>query len=702
MVPMPPRQANLCPSAPTQAQHVVLYGYRIQCACPGRPSTSATRADRAASTSTSGWKWQDTAGVRTVGSVASRTTAVAATSAAAEDSTRDAHARDARIALPDYVARLMDPAAHPELPAVLSPGELGPEHNASLDRIVATMAKHRATWKRSILLFDWLVEGGHEVDERLCGTIIRLCTSRGDSMKALQVYKWMRVNGVPCSVFTYTSVMKAALVGGDFEYALDVFKQASDAIPLEKMDSHIHTLLIEALDRKGDIDRALEIFSDVQDRPDRTSVQVYTATIKAATNAGRVDRAVDIWNDMELEGTKPSAHAYASIIHAHGVGGDWKEAVRKFNEMINSGVRADVVSCTALVGALASNGAWSRAEKFIDWMRGNKVYPNVRTYSILAEAYVKHAEFARASRLFEQMRSGALGSKNRPNEFTYSLMIKRLGEKGKWKEAEGMFLSLQRDILNDTARVDAVDGESSGDGAGDGTLASSSSKHHHHYKPPKVNAVLCSSMMYAYERAGQWERAVDFLAVSDALGFRGNIVIRNILLSALAKAGQMAKAEDVFGTIAEPDGISFETMVAGYGLAGQCTEANAFMKGMAAAGFKPNDYSYCALIAGHSRNGSFNDALDAFNRARDAGIDSVHLYNAMIASCDRFYKYDKAVQLLEEMTSGGVQRNGVTKQLAIGIGSSGVATVQSQQEAILALTAITAAAGGALMRFGVW
>ncbi len=606
----------------------------------------------------------------------------------------------ARATLPAYVSRLMDPSVTPDLP--VSATGLSRENNAALDRIIGTMAKHRATWRRSVLLFDWLVEHGHDVDERLCATVIRLCTSRGDPAKALAVYKWMRSNRIPCSLFTYTSVMKAALVGGDFDYALDVFKQASDAIPNEKLDSHIRTLLIEALDRKGDIEHALQVFSDFQDGGAGVpSVHICTATMKAAANAGKVDEAVEIWNDMKLQGTKPSAHAYATIIHVHGQAGDWREAMHKFDEMINNSIRADVVSCTALVDALATNGAWSRAEKFMEWMRRQRIHPNVRTYSVLVGAYIKHAKFARASELLDQMRSGTLGWKNRPNEFTYSLLIKRLGEKGKLEEAESVFRCLQRAIMNDKTSADGSNARRPGNNPSAGA-APKDGNERALIRSPCMNAVVCSSMMYAYERSGQWGKALELLDISDALGYRDNVVIRNIALSALAKAGQMAKAEEIFAQIAAPDGVSFETMVAGYGLVGHCTEATTFMKGMRAAGFKPNDYSYCALIAGYSRNGSFNEAMNTFNRARESGINTVHLYNAMIASCDRFYKYDKAVQLLEEMNAGSVEPNGVTKHLAVGISESGVATVQSQQEAILALTAITAAAGGALMRLGIF
>lgn len=578
--------------------------------------------------------------------------------------------------LPKFVSGLMDPAKTPDLPVNC---DLGPEHNAALDRISMALAKHKATWRRSLLLFDWLLENGHEVDERLCATMIRICTNRGEPRRALDIYRWMRRTSVPvCSVFTYTYVMKAAIALGELDYALDVWSQANVSVPRENMDSHIQTLVIEALDRKGEIDRALDMFHEVQSEGDGVSVHVYTATIKAATNAGRMEDAFEIWKDMKVKGTLPSGHAYASIINAYGKIGDWKEAVRKFDEMVNCGIRADVVSCTALVDALAHNGCWVRAEKLIDWMKSRKIYPNVRTYSILIAAYVRHGEFERASKLFDQMHCGELGPRNQPNEYTYSLLIKRLGEKGRWKEAESIFLFLQKDIM-----------EAKESKAGQRRIAS-------------VNAVICSSLMYAYEKGGCWEKAVEFLPVVDALGFGDVVIIRNIALSALAKAGQMSVAEGIFRQLQQPDGVSYETVIAGYGLSGDVEKAEMMLKDMAMAGFEPSDYSYCGLIAGYSRVSSFQKTLEVFHRAQNADIKSVHLYNAVIAACERFHRYEKAIALLEEMKQRGVQPNSTTHQLMVSVCTEGVRTVESQQAAITAISAAVAAAGSIMMRVGAF
>lgn len=603
--------------------------------------------------------------------------------------------RDGRVStsLPSYICNLMNPdiaVALPEEGTV----KLDPEQNVSLDKVILTLGRHRATWTRAIALYDWLVCNGHEFDERLCASVIRICTNRGQIAKALEIFEWMTQGkasgggGIQCSVYTYTSVMKAAILIGDFDYALAVWNQANTSIP-DEMDNHINTILIEALDRKGDVDKALETFSHIQctwgQRDTNPSVQMYTAAIKAATNGQRYEDAFDIWRDMKISGTEPSAHAYASIIHAYGEFGDWKESIRKFDEMINQGIVPDVVSCTALVDALASNGCWLRAEKFIEWMKQKQISPNVRTYSVLVSSYAKHGELERASQLFDNMYSGSLGPKNKPNQYTYSLLIKNLARKGLWRDAESTFLFLQKEIMEMKRKTSKTD----------------DSKRRTRYLT--VNDVICGSMMYAYERAGLWEKALEFLSICESLGYKDNTIIINIVLSALAKAGEMKTAEKIFGEMSQPDNITYETMIAGHGLSGNVTKAEELFDIMLTLGYTPKDYAYCGLIAGYTIRGSFQKTTDVYDRAISAGVQpSVHLYNALLAACDRFHKYDRAILLLEEMKQTKVQGNAMTHNLTVSICTEGVRSVESQQAAITAISAAVAAAGSIMIRAGVF
>ena len=61
---------------------------------------------------------------------------------------------------------------------------------------------------------------GHRHDDRLCTTLIRLCSTHGETGQALALYDWMReplhLGGLQLqpTVFTYTAAMRAALTGG--------------------------------------------------------------------------------------------------------------------------------------------------------------------------------------------------------------------------------------------------------------------------------------------------------------------------------------------------------------------------------------------------------------------------------------------------------------------------------------------------------
>lgn len=48
---------------------------------------------------------------------------------------------------------------------------------------------------------------------------------------------------------------------------------------------------------------------------------------------------------------------------------------------------------------------------------------------------------------------------------------------------------------------------------------------------------------------------------------------------------------------------------------------------------------------------------------------TVHVYNALIAACDRGHQYERAMGIAREMSSAGVQPNAVTQQVSLGPGT---------------------------------
>lgn len=215
--------------------------------------------------------------------------------------------------LPDFLYRLLDPAAPVELPPA-GAVSLRESDNRELDKLVGALGRSKATWRRALALHEWLLQIGYCPDDRLCTTLIRVCAQHGQAATALSLYDWMRAPradggaGLTPTVFTYTAAMRAALTGNMPERALGVWDDALAARC--DVDCRLCTTLIEVCGRKGDTERALAAYSQMRDAPRDSrmapSVHAFTAAMRAASEGGRWEAALAIWDDMQKAGCKPT------------------------------------------------------------------------------------------------------------------------------------------------------------------------------------------------------------------------------------------------------------------------------------------------------------------------------------------------------------------------------------------------------------
>ena len=339
--------------------------------------------------------------------------------------------------------------------------------NRELDKLVAALGRCRATWRRALVLREWLLAAGHALDDRLCTTLLRVCSQHGAAVTALGLYDWMKAPAeeggaaLTPTVFTYTAAMRAALGGGLVPRALAVWDDAVAAGC--EPDCRLATALVEAAARAGDTDRALAAYRGMRDAPPGSrlspSVHAYTAAMRAAAEGGRPDAALAVWDDMAAARVRPTGHAYAAAITACAArtdadpppGTGWRRAVALFDGMLARGVKADVVSCTALVGALAAAARSDDAHAVVQWMLAAGVRPNVRTYTALLAAHAAGKRWDRALGTLAALKRGSAGGVGsagvEPNAYTYSALIKAAGEQGLWQLAEAIFGELEADAL---------------------------------------------------------------------------------------------------------------------------------------------------------------------------------------------------------------------------------------------------------------
>jgi len=144
--------------------------------------------------------------------------------------------------------RLLDPQASVDLPSanLVSSRQLD---NRELDKLFAALGRNKATWRRALVLHEWLLSMGHTPDDRLCTTLIRVCSQHGQAMTALSLYDWMRSShreggaGLVCTVYTYTAAMRAALTGNMIDRAIKVSNMAHIIIML-RAECGLHPMLL--------------------------------------------------------------------------------------------------------------------------------------------------------------------------------------------------------------------------------------------------------------------------------------------------------------------------------------------------------------------------------------------------------------------------------------------------------------------------
>lgn len=567
-------------------------------------------------------------------------------------------------------------------------------------------------------------------DSRLCTAYIEVCTRLGHTEKALNMYHQMRSSPhsskMAPTVHAYTAAMRAATEGGKWE-------------------------------------RSLGIWEDMIAAGVQPSGHAFAAAISSCAAGGQWQKACDLFESMLQHRIQPDVVSCTALISALATGGQWQQSEQVVSWMLQSGVRPNVRTYTALLNSLGHAQQWQRAVTLLKKMSDNEfgaVEPNAYCFSALLKALGEHGQWEVAEQVFSDLEGEALDLANTSQgnsaaasndlnlnqNVEVSELIKQLGLKPDPNQTVGIQHAQNNELLSQTVMNNALDysgfqipslstittdpadniwtnNSTNNPNSSPGLQPSISvsteplemtgeSQHHPEQaqqrkvvrpRPGKVNEVVCGALMTAYSKAGKWSDAVKVLGRARRLGIRPNTVMYNSAISAAGKSGQVHVCEALFNEVEEPDAVTYETVIAAYGMAGNVDRAEGVFGQMLDVGLQPRDYAYCGLIAAHSMAGDWKSALNVRTRMQRAcAILTVHVYNALVAACERCGRLDHAVQLHSCMETEGVEPNNVTISLLNSIGKQGVRAVEHQQIGASALSAALAAAGALLIQSGAF
>ncbi|RLM59087.1 protein Rf1, mitochondrial-like [Panicum miliaceum] len=151
-----------------------------------------------------------------------------------------------------------------------------------------------------------------------------------------------------------------------------------------------YTIVIDGLFGDGQVDKAYNLFREMDNRRIFPTVVAYTAVIDGLCKAQAVDRAEGVLQQMIHKGVKPNNQTYTCLIHGYCSSGQGKKVVRMLKEMSAHGHGPNVVTCNLLLDYHCKNGRCTEARKIFDSMIEKGTKPNVTTYSTLLNGYATY------------------------------------------------------------------------------------------------------------------------------------------------------------------------------------------------------------------------------------------------------------------------------------------------------------------------
>ncbi|MCO5570275.1 hypothetical protein L7F22_023994 [Adiantum nelumboides] len=118
-------------------------------------------------------------------------------------------------------------------------------------------------------------------------------------------------------------------------------------------------------------------------------------------------------------------------------------------------------------------------------------------------------------------------------------------------------------------------------------------------------------------------------------GLSSDVFLGNTLINLYVKCGDLQLALMVFKRLPLQDCVTWNALISGYSLHGNCSEALELFHEMQKRGQKPDLVTWNALLTGHVQHGYIKEALLLFQQMQEQGKspDSVTFINVLKACC---------------------------------------------------------------------
>ncbi|XP_043720147.1 pentatricopeptide repeat-containing protein At1g20230-like [Telopea speciosissima] len=496
--------------------------------------------------------------------------------------------------------------------------------------------------------------------------------TKGDFRQALKCIKEMETEGVKPNQVTWNSIIAAYAQNGLFEEASDWFfkLQSSDNF---KPNVVSWTALIAGNVQNDCSSRALQIFRQmVNDGVEPNSITI-ASVVSACTNlslsrhgkeihaycikSDGLDSDVLVSNSLvdfyakcrALEVARKKFNrikqkdvvSWNAMLAGYALRGFREEAVELLKEMESQGIEPDIVTWNGLITGYTQFGDGKTALEFFYKMYETGIYPNITTISgaLAACAHVKEL------RLGKEIHSFVMRNEFEMSTGVGSALISMYSGCDQLELACSVFNELTtRDVVIWNAIIAACAQK----GQGISALNMLRDMQLRNVEPNMVTmvSVLPACARLAALRQGKEIHQFIIRHELDACNF-----IWNALIDMYCRCGSIKTARRVFDMMPQRDLVSWNVMIAGYGMHGFGMDAVNLFRHLRVTGLKPNHYTFTNLLSACSHSGLIDEGWEYFEMMKsEYSLEpAVEQYACIVDLLARAGQFDETMTFIKEM-----------------------------------------------------
>lgn len=542
---------------------------------------------------------------------------------------------------------------HPENPT--SP-VLGPQ-------LVGTYATLRGGPQEALLLFAHLP--AKTKSPFACNSLLKGLLHAAHFSQALHFYHDVMVpQGLLPDNFTYPLLLRACSALRDVEQGRRIHRSIASPNP----NIYTQCALVDMFAKCGSLREAREVFDGM---PARDLVS-WGAMICGTARSGDWRGALGLFGRMRDEGFGLDPPVAAAVIPACGRLGALGLGTGLQCCAVKSGIDGDLCVSNALVDMYCKCGRTGAARRLFRGMERRDVF----SWSSLIAGCSQNGEHGDSLGLFAEM----VGSGIKPSSVTIASVLPSLSklkliERGKEihgyavrngcesdvfvasavvdlyckcgriKDAEPIFGSmLEKDIGIGNSMITGYAANGHADSALD-TLGRVVARG---VRPDTATIVTVLPLCNRFAMLRQGKELHGY-AVRSGLG--SEVAVNNSLLDMYCKCGRLELGEKVFEQMKERDTVTYNTVIAAFGMHGSGDRAVSFFDRMEDAGIEPDKVTFVALLSACSHAGLVDRGLFFYNSMVDdyGVVPDMEHYSCVVDLYGRGGRLDDAWDFIRKM-----------------------------------------------------